>query len=95
MLAVLAAAVLLSVNLLFKVTAFRIENFDRTTPADTGIYSGEDILNALQIEQDSNLFGFSTAAKAQQLSQALPYLDDRLREIFDRYERWLEERRNR
>ena len=74
-LAVLAAAVLLSVNLLFKVTAFRIENFDRTTPADTGIYSGEDILNALQIEQDSNLFGFSTAAKAQQLSQALPYLD--------------------
>ena len=74
-LAVLAAAVLLSVNLLFKVTAFRIENFDRTTPADTGIYSGEDILNALQIEQDSNLFGFSTTAKAQQLSQALPYLD--------------------
>ena len=74
-LAVLAAAVLLSVNLLFKVTAFRIENFDRTTPADTGIYSGEDILNALQIEQDSNLFGFSTAAKTQELSLALPYLD--------------------
>ena len=74
-LAVLAAAVLLSVNLLFKVTAFRIENFDRTTPADTGIYSGEEILNALQIEQDSNLFGFSTAAKTQELSLALPYLD--------------------
>lgn len=78
LLAVLAVLVLggiVSVNLLFKVTAFRVENFDRTTPADTGIYTEEEIVAALGIEANSNLFGFSTAEKTTQLQNQFPYLD--------------------
>ena len=36
-LAVLVVGIVLSINLLFKVTDFRVENADRTTPANTGI----------------------------------------------------------
>ena len=74
-LAVLAVGAFVSVNLLFKVTIFRVENFDRTTPADTGIYSEEELVNALGIEKNSNLFGFSTAEKTAQLAQQFPYLE--------------------
>ena len=73
--AVLAVGAFVSVNLLFKVTIFRVENFDRTTPADTGIYTEEELVNALGIEKNSNLFGFSTAEKTAQLAQQFPYLE--------------------
>lgn len=75
-LAVLALGTIVSVNLLFKVTAFRVETFDKTTPADTGIYTEEEIITALGIEQNSNLFGFSTVEKTAQLQKMFPYLDD-------------------
>lgn len=74
-LAVLAVGAFVSVNLLFKVTIFRVENFDRSTPADTGIYTEEELVNALGIEKNSNLFGFSTAEKTAQLAQQFPYLE--------------------
>ena len=70
----LAIGAFVSVNLLFKVTIFRVENFDRTTPADTGIYTEEELVNALGIEKNSNLFGFSTAETVQ-LAQQFPYLE--------------------
>lgn len=78
LLAVVAMLVLggiVSVNLLFKVTAFRVENFDRTTPANTGIYTEDEIIAALGIEQNSNLFGFSTQEKTSLLQTRFPYLD--------------------
>ena len=50
-----------------KVTAFRVENFDRSTPADTGIYTEDEIVAALGIEKNSNLFGFSAEEKTRQL----------------------------
>lgn len=78
LLAVVAMLVLggiVSVNLLFKVTAFRVENFDRTIPANTGIYTEDEIIAALGIEQNSNLFGFSTQDKTSLLQARFPYLD--------------------
>lgn len=74
-LAVLAVGTFVSINLLFKVTLFRVESFDRTTPADTGIYTEDELISALGIEKNSNLFGFSTAEKTQQLAQQFPYLE--------------------
>lgn len=61
------------------------------------------IRNAISIGGDSDTLAAITGGVAEAYygvpglirEQALPYLDDRLREIFDRYERWLEERRNR
>lgn len=75
-LAALALGAILSVNLLFKVTAFRVETFDHTTPADTGIYTEDEIIAALGIETGTNLFGFSTTEKTVQLQSQFPYLDN-------------------
>ena len=74
-LAVLALGVVLSINLLFKVTDFRVENTDRTTPANTGIYTEEQILELLGVQVGDNLFGFSTRQKSEELQAQLPYLD--------------------
>ena len=74
-LAVLAVGAFVSLNLLFKVAFFRVENFDRTTPADTGIYTEDEIVSALNIEKNSNLFAFSTAEKTKELQAQFPYLD--------------------
>ena len=74
-LAVLAVGAFVSLNLLFKVTIFRVENFDRTTPADTGIYTSDELISALNIEKNSNLFGFSTTEKTRELAQQFPYLE--------------------
>ena len=74
-LAVLAIGAFVSVNLLFKVAIFRVENFDHSTPADTGIYTEDEIVTALNIEKNSNLFAFSTAEKTKELQAQFPYLD--------------------
>lgn len=74
--ALLGLGVVLSVNLLFKVTDFQLENIDRTTPADTGIYTEQQIIDLLEVQVGDNLFGFSTKEKAGILAQALPYLDE-------------------
>lgn len=75
LLAVVAVGVVLSVNLLFKVTDFRVENTDRSTPANTGIYTEQQIIDLLGVQTGDNLFGFSTREKSQQLQAQLPYLD--------------------
>ena len=74
-LAVLAIGAFVSVNLLFKVAIFRVENFDHSPPADTGIYTEDEIVSALNIEKNSNLFAFSTAEKTKELQAQFPYLD--------------------
>lgn len=74
-LAVLAVGAFVSINLLFKVTIFRVESYDGSQPVDTGIYTSDELIEALGIEKNSNLFGFSTAEKTQQLAQQFPYLE--------------------
>ena len=59
-LAVLVVGIVLSINLLFKVTDFRVENADRTTPANTGIYTEQQLIDATGIQVGDNLYGFST-----------------------------------
>lgn len=74
-LAALIGGIVLSINLLFKVTDFRIENTDGSIPANTGIYSEDQIIDLLGIAEGDNLFGFSTKEKSQILLNSLPYLD--------------------
>lgn len=74
-LAVLVVGIVLSINLLFKVTDFRVENADRTTPAKTGIYTEQQLIDATGIQVGDNLYGFSTKEKSDQLLAQMPYLD--------------------
>ena len=45
-------------------------------PPNTGVYTEEEILSLLDLQEGDNLFGFSTAEKEQVLLQSLPYLDE-------------------
>lgn len=74
-LAVLVVGIVLSFNLLFKVTDYRVENTDRTTPANTGIYTEQQLIDATGILVGDNLYGFSTKEKSDQLLAQMPYLD--------------------
>lgn len=73
---VLVLGVVLSVNLLFKVTGYRITDMDGNTPADLGIYSEQQLLELLGVAEGDNLFGFSTADTSARLAAQLPYLDE-------------------
>lgn len=75
-LGVLVFGVVLSVNLLFKVTDYRVESVDRTIPADTGIYTEQQLIDATEIQLGDNLYGFSLKDKSAQLLERMPYLDE-------------------
>lgn len=69
------AGLVLSVTVLFTVKTFRIENLDKTTPADTGIYTEEAILGALSIPLNENMYHFSAKEREKTMASQLPYLE--------------------
>ena len=48
---------------------------DRTTPANTGIYTEQQLIDATGIQVGDNLYGFSTKEKSDQLLAQMPYMD--------------------
>ena len=70
----MAVGFILSVTVLFKVKHIVVENLDKTTPANTGIYTEDAILGALAVPLEGNLFGFS-AEKQAKMELQLPYLE--------------------
>lgn len=71
----MAVGFTLSVTVLFKVKHIVVENLDKTTPADTGIYTEDAVLGALAVPMEENLFGFSAARKQAEMELQLPYLE--------------------
>lgn len=71
----IGVGVALSVTVLFQVKSFRVENLDKSTPPNTGIYTQEAILSTLDVKVGDNLFSFSAAEKEKQMLVALPYLE--------------------
>lgn len=69
------AGSILSVTVLFKVKKLRVENLDKSTPADTGIYTEDAILGALAIPMEENMFQFSVKEREQAMALQLPYLE--------------------
>lgn len=74
-LALIGVGLTLSVTVLFKVKEFRVENLDKTTPANTGIYTEDAILGALAVPLEENMFQFSAKEREQAMAAALPYLE--------------------
>lgn len=72
---VIGIGVALSLTVLFKVENFRVENLDKSTPANTGIYTEDEVLSALRISVGDNMFQFSAKAKQDAMQIALPYLE--------------------
>ena len=73
---VIVAGILLSVLLLFKVNKFEIQNMDGTTPADTGVYTEDQIVSALGIAKGDNMLSFHSADKVAALNAAFPLLEN-------------------
>lgn len=74
-LALVGVGLTLSVTVLFKVKEFRVENMDKTTPANTGIYTEDAILGALAVPLEENMFQFSVKEREQAMAANLPYLE--------------------
>lgn len=74
-LALMGVGAILSVTVLFKVKHIVVENLDKTTPANTGIYTENAILGALAVPLEENLFAFSVAEKQAAMELQLPYLE--------------------
>ena len=72
---VIGVGIALSLTVLFKVEEFRVENLDKTSPANTGIYTEEQVLSALRISVGDKMFQFSAKDKQKALEVELPYLD--------------------
>lgn len=71
----MAVGFILSVTVLFKVKHIVVENLDKTTPANTGIYTEDAILGALAVPMEENLFGFSAGERQAEMELQLPYLE--------------------
>lgn len=72
---IVVLGVFLSVNVLFKVEGYRIEDMERNDPPNTGIYTEDAIIAALNVPIGDNLFGFGLASKAQAMEKGLPYME--------------------
>ncbi len=75
MLLIAAAGIVLSSNVLFKVDSYRITDTEGNDPPNTGIYSEDAILAALNVHLGDNIYGFDPAQKAETMEQAMPYLE--------------------
>lgn len=76
LLLLIAAGVILSGNVLFKVDSYKITDAEGNESTETGIYSQDAILAALNVHIGDNMYGFDAAEKAAAMEQTLPYLEN-------------------
>ena len=74
--AVLAAGVYLTVTMLFKINTIRVCTADGAVVQEAGGYTGEQILQALGVQPEENIFSFDPAAKAAALEKVFPLLEE-------------------
>ena len=69
-LCVAAAGIYLTMTMLFKINAIRVEGTGDASP-----YTSQEILDALGVELEENIFSFDPEAKAAQLEKSFPLLE--------------------
>lgn len=74
--AVIAAGVYLTVTMLFKINTIRVCTADGAVVQEVGGYTGEQILQALGVQPEENIFSFDPAAKAAALEKVFPLLEE-------------------
>ena len=75
LLCVIAAGVYLTMTLLFKVNTIQVQTADGTVVQEVGGYTSEQILQALGIHTDDNIFSVDTAGKEALLERQFPLLE--------------------
>ena len=75
LLCVIAAGIYLTVTMLFKINTIEVRTADGVV-SEAGGYSSEQILQALGVQKEENIFSFDPAAKAAALEKVFPMLED-------------------
>ena len=75
LLCVIAAGIYLTVTMLFKVSAIQVRTADGVV-SEAGGYSSEQIVQALGVNLEENIFSFDPASKAAALEQVFPLLEN-------------------
>ena len=75
LLAVIAAGVYLTMTMLFKIGTIQVQTPDGTVVQEVGGYSSSQILQALGVQTEENIFSFDPAAKEAELEKQFPLLE--------------------
>ena len=75
LLCVIAAGVYLTVTMLFKISSIQVQTADGTQVAEVGGYASEQILQALGVHTEENIFSFDPGQKSKELEEAFPMLE--------------------
>ncbi len=75
LLCVIGAGVYLTVTMLFKISSIQVQTADGTVVQEAGGYSSDQILQALDVHLEENIFSFDPAAKAAALEKQFPLLE--------------------
>ena len=74
-LCVAGAGIYLTMTMLFKINAIRVAGPDGADLAQAGPYTSSQILDALGVQVEENIFSFDPEAKAAQLEKEFPLLE--------------------
>lgn len=75
LLCVIAAGVYLTVTMLFKISSIQVQTADGALVSEAGGYTSEQILQALGVHTEENIFSFDPAQKSQELEKVFPMLE--------------------
>jgi len=75
LLAVIAAGVYLTMTMLFKIGTIEVQTEDGAVVQEVGGYTSDQILQALGVQLEENIFSFDPAAKQEALEKQFPLLD--------------------
>ena len=75
LLCVIAAGVYLTVTMLFKISSIQVQTADGTQVTEVGGYASEQILQALGVHTEENIFSFDPGQKSKELEKVFPMLE--------------------
>ena len=75
LLCVIAAGVYLTMTMLFKISSIQVQTADGAQVSEAGGYTSEQILQALGVHAEENIFSFDQAQKSQELEKVFPMLE--------------------
>lgn len=75
LLCVIAAGVYLTMTMLFKISSIQVQTADGAQVNEAGGYTSEQILQALGVHAEENIFSFDPAQKSQELEKVFPMLE--------------------
>ena len=75
LLCVIAVGIYLTVTMLFKISAIQVQTADGTVVQEAGGYASDQILQALDVHLEENIFSFDPGKKAKELEKIFPMLE--------------------